>query len=65
MDNFVLAGLIASLLLNAILIYREYSKKKPLSVEASKLLGELTRGKAVVEVRVLDAAGLFYRSPRG
>lgn len=65
MDNFVLAGLTASLLLNIVLIYRAYSQKKPLSIEASKLLGELSRGKAVIEVRVLDAAGLFYRSPRG
>lgn len=54
-----------SLILNACLIFKLFHQSRPLTTDASALIHELTRGKAVVEIRVLDAAGLMYRSPRG
>lgn len=65
MDNFVYAGLVLSLALNAYLAYRFIRKEHVLTKDAQALLSELTRGKAVLRVEVLDPTGLFYRSPRG
>lgn len=65
MDHFVYAALALSGLFNAYLSFKFYRKEYVETVDAKRLLSELLRGKAVLEVKVLDAAGLFYRSPRG
>jgi len=65
MDNFVYAILGTSLLANLYLLYDKLLSRKPLTKDAQALLRELMRGRAVLDVKVLDAAGLFYRSPRG
>jgi hypothetical protein len=65
MDQVVLAGLAISAALNVFFTYQAFAKKPVLTSDARQLLHELSKGKAVVEIRVLDASGLFYRSPRG
>jgi hypothetical protein len=66
MDQVVYFLLGLSLVANAYFAYALYIKKTPLSKSAAELLGELNAGgRAVVDIRVLDASGLFFRSPRG
>lgn len=58
--------LLLSVLLNAYLVYKlKKSPVRTLSVDAKTLLSELMSGGATVSVKVLDAEGLFYRSPKG
>jgi hypothetical protein len=65
MDKLVLVALAISLVANVCLAYRAFSKKKTLALDARQLLHDLTSGRAVVDVRVIDTAGVFLRSPRG
>lgn len=44
----------------------EAAKKAPaLTVDAEKLLHDLTRGPAIIRVEVIDPKNLFLRSPNG
>lgn len=65
MDEFVLVALAISLVSNAAMAYALFKKKHILTVDAKALLNEFTSGRAVIDIKVLDTAGLFYRSPRG
>jgi hypothetical protein len=65
MDHLVYAGLGLSVALNVGLCAFFAKRKRILSVDARELLHDLTSGRAVVDVKVIDTAGLFLRSPRG
>ena len=66
MDQVVYSFLGLSLLANGYFAYTTFIKKRPLTTGATELLNELNRGgRAVLDVRVMDAAGLFWRSPKG
>ena len=65
MDYLVVSLLSLSALLNLVLGFLLYKKKHILTLDAQKLLAEIMSGQAVLDIRVIDAAGLFYRSPRG
>jgi hypothetical protein len=65
MEYFVYALAAASLALNAYLYFWRKDQSQVLSIDAKRLLSDLTNGKAIVEVRVLDTSALFLRSPRG
>jgi len=58
--------LIFSLAMNIILVLRlrrlKTSPKQ--SVDARQLLHDLTKGRAIVKIEILDPAELFYRSPK-
>ena len=58
--------LLTSALANGFLVYRLAKKKKEPqpTKDAQALLAEILSGQAVVKIEVLDAHGLFYRSPR-
>lgn len=64
--KLVYLGLGLSLVINAVFSYFYLKRKKTLTTDARGLLNELTSGgRAIVDIRVLDPSGLFYRSPRG
>lgn len=65
MDELVLVALAVSLVANAVLAYCFYRKKHVLTVDARALLHEFTSGRAIIDIKVLDTTGIFYRSPRG
>jgi len=66
MDNMVLlGGLLASLGVNVYLTFLVLKKKRTLTVDARELLHDLSGGRAILDVRVIDPTGLLYRSPRG
>ena len=66
MDYVVLwTGLALSLGFNAYFCFILSKKRPQLTRDAQALLHDLTKGKTVLEIKVLDPAGLFYRSPRG
>lgn len=65
MDYFVVSLLFVSALFNLVLCYLFYKKKHILTVDAQRLLSEMLSGQVVVDIRVIDATGLFYRSPKG
>jgi len=65
MDYVVNVSLTASAVLNLALLYRLYKKKNVLTVDAKRLLHELTTGGAVLRIEVLDTSALFLRSPKG
>ena len=58
--------LIFSLAMNIILVLRlrrlKTSPKQ--SVDARQLLHDLTKGRAIVKIEILDPSELFYRSPK-
>jgi deferrochelatase/peroxidase EfeB len=59
-------GLGASLLANVALFLRlKKSQKEPVpTFEAKELLAQLTRGQAVLQIKVLNPEHLLLRSPR-
>lgn len=65
MDQLVLSVLGVSVALNAVLAFSLFKKKHVLTVDAKRLLHEITTGGAAVRIEVLDTSALFYRSPKG
>lgn len=65
MDYLVIGFLAASAALNLLLSYRLFKKDRVLTIDAKRLLHEITSGGAVIRLEVLDASQLFLRSPRG
>lgn len=68
MQITVILALVLSLsvIFNLVLAYLNWFKKKPkpLTKDAQELLHDLTEGRTILKIDVLDPAGLFYRSPR-
>lgn len=63
---FVLIGfLILSLISNVTLGVLFYKKKHILTVDAQRLLADVMSGDATVNIKIIDASNLFYRSPKG
>lgn len=63
--NYMDLVLFLSILGNLWLGYRVYKKSYILTKDAKDVLADLASGSAVIKISVLDAAGMFYRSPRG
>jgi hypothetical protein len=66
MVDYMVWFLAASALGNAVLAYRQiFKKSNVLTIDAQKLLKDITSGGAIVRIQVLDTSALFYRSPKG
>ena len=66
MDYFMYMFFI-SLIINVFSTIHFFKKKQSITLtkDARLLLSELSSGKAIIKVEVIDAAGIYYRSPRG
>jgi len=62
----LVAILTASLCANALLVYlfRTSKRRRPLSISAEELLGDLARGQAVIRIERIAPSDIFLRSPR-
>ena len=65
MDYIFISALCFSLILNAVLGFLFYKKKHILTVDAQRLLSDIMAGDVTVNIKVIDASNLFYRSPKG
>lgn len=61
---FLSISLIISIIFNAYLFLRFSKKKRVLSMDAQALLHDLSDGRTILKIDVLDKAALFLRSPR-
>lgn len=64
MDDLVNVLLCASVLLNGYFFFTLRKKSRTFTVDAKRLLNELTGGPALIKLEVLDASQFFLRSPR-
>lgn len=57
--------LFVSVQINFFLVYkfRSIRKQRPLTKDAQELLKEITAGKAVLHISVIDPADIYLRSP--